>query len=110
MTTKKYPTKKFAERYPPLYYVGTIPIRKYNVVSIYVSELNMKIVAEIAIKHEGLSVAKILSISGKPSKCCKDEMILYKHNGKNVTIPRGLLSDNRSDNGSTITKKKRTGK
>ncbi len=110
MSEKKYPTKKFSERYPPLYYVGDIPIRKYNVVSIYVSETNMKKVAEIASKHAGLSVAKILSISGKPSICCKGEPVPVKHNGKTVLIPRGLLSDNRSKNGSTITKKKRTGK
>lgn len=102
---KKKP-RGFNEKYPILYYVGDIPIRAVNIVSIYIDERNMAAIAKIACGCK-MSVAKIIAYSGQPCPSCKSQPITITHQNINVEIPRGLLSTIKSNSGSTITKKKR---
>lgn len=110
ITTFYMPAKKTdakAVKYPPLYFVGDIPVRLYNQLTIYLNEPAMNKVAEIAKANPGLSCRKIIAISSKPCECCVGTVIEVTHNGKTVRIPRGLLPIPKNSQGKTASNKKK---
>ena len=102
----KKKARTFAEKYPIKYYVGNIPIRECNVISIYIKETDMVRIATIA-QMSDMSVAKIMAFSGKPCEACKDNLIECTHKGQQVLIPRGLMSINKMESGFPLSAVKR---
>lgn len=103
------PTKKFSDKYEVLYLVGTVPIRRNNLLSIYMPEHSMAKVARI-VSDTGLSAAKVLAISGTPCECCKGKPVIISIDGEPYEIPRGLFTSKRTNSGVKIQDKKRSGK
>lgn len=72
------------------YYIEGVPIRKVNIISIYVSEANMVKLAKAKKKHN-ISVSTILCLSSQPCSKCKNEPVIIYHEGEYLSIPRGLF-------------------
>lgn len=101
---KKKKPKTRNEKYPVLYYIGGIPIRASNFITIYIPEMNMVKVATAAAKSN-LSIAKLLALSGQPCESCKNTPVEVTVNGTTVAIPRGLMSFNKQNSGETTKNK-----
>lgn len=69
-----------------------VPIRKYPVVKIYVDTISLKQIIDTQ-QDTGLSVKKILAYSSRPCSCCTGvNVIILKKDGKEIEIPRGIIS------------------
>lgn len=83
-----------------------IEVRKSNVVRFRFSANKYKeLISEV--KKTGLSIPKLISISGRPCEKCKGiEVVSRNYDGKEVSVKRGIISDyTMCDSGSNILNK-----
>lgn len=85
---------------PILYYIGGIPIRKKNQLSISVGEAEMIRLVEASI-DTGLSIPKIIALQGQPCQNCGKD---------NIAIPKGILNIKKNLQGGSIIKRTKENK
>lgn len=98
------PTKKFSDKYQILYHIESVPIRKNNLISIYMPEHVMAKVVRTCV-DTGLSAAKVLAISSQPCDCCRGKNVEVTIDGVTYEIQRGLFTAKRSNSGMKIHEK-----
>lgn len=106
---KSSPEKKklpWNERNPVLYEIDGVPIRRVNIVSVYIPEHCMVKIAK-ALKGTNLSIAKILSLSSQPCDSCKHTPVITVDRGNTITIPRGLMFINKINSGFNVKNNKK---
>lgn len=91
--------------YPIVKWVGNVPIRKNNLVSIYIPQHEMEKIAAV-MDRTGLSCAKILSLSATPCGACKHQPMLFTIGSITFEIPRGLMTFRKTNSGRPMTKHK----
>jgi hypothetical protein len=96
----------YSVKYAVIDYVGAIPIRKNNNLSIYVPEWSYRKVVEI-VNATGLSAAKVLALSSRPCEHCQGTCVEIDLDGTSYYIPRGLFPWNRTNSGVSIKNLKR---
>jgi hypothetical protein len=89
--TPRKKSKSIDAIYPVKKVIEGVPVRKKNILSVYIDERRWITIIEL-VNLSGLSAAKILGISSKPCDCCKNKPIhVVLDNGATVEIPRGLM-------------------
>lgn len=83
-----------------LYYEGDIPIKKNNRFNLNLNQYEMVKLAKV-INQTGLSVPKIIALLSQP--CCK-----CGNDNVTLTIPKGILSTNKGNNGGNLLTKHET--
>ena len=86
-------------------YKGVV-VRKVNVIRFQVGAIKYKELLD-EVEKTGLSLPKLISISGKPCEKCRGvNVVIYNSKYERVEIKRGLLSDYTiMNNGTTIINK-----
>jgi hypothetical protein len=85
-----------------------VSIRASNVIRFRVGALKYKSIID-EVERTGLSMPKVISLSGKPCNKCKGvSVICYNDNGEQVEVKRGVLSDyTMINNGTNILNQKK---
>lgn len=88
---------------PIINYVGGVPIRKRNQLSISVGEMQMRRLVEVSI-DTGLSIPQIIAMQGMPCQKCGND---------NIVIEKGILSaepKKKKSGGNIVSRKKKNNK
>lgn len=96
----------YKNHYPVKKTVADVPVRKVNVISLYLPEGPFEKVLRLSEKTK-LSAAKIIALSSKPCSCCKDIPVEVKTIDGIFLIPRGLIVYKKTNSGVTIINNKK---